>query len=127
MGWLVLSLSDDKCGEGVFLMRCFSTSFLTYTFHQTPPTNQPTTTTTSHQNKQQRQQHHHSKTHTHLCLNSCAFNEIGALRDAFGPELLPKLMLLNTKGYTGHAMGVSFEDVAAVEILHRQVVSWHLG
>jgi len=54
--------------------------------------------------------------------SSCAFNEVGALRDAFGSSLLEQLTLVNTKGFTGHAMGVSFEDVAAVEILHRQVV-----
>ncbi len=54
--------------------------------------------------------------------SSCAFNEIGALRDAFGKELLPHLLILNTKGFTGHAMGASFEDVTAVEILRRQAV-----
>ena len=26
-------------------------------------------------------------------------------------------MILNTKGFTGHPMGVSFEDVVAVEVL----------
>ena len=54
--------------------------------------------------------------------SSCAGNEIGALREAFGDELLSKLLILNTKGFTGHPMGVSFEDVAAVEVLMRQVV-----
>lgn len=33
-------------------------------------------------------------------------------------ELLPELLILNTKGATGHAMGVSFEDAVAVEVLH---------
>lgn len=53
---------------------------------------------------------------------SCAGNEIAALRFAFGDELLSKLLILNTKGYTGHPMGVSFEDVAAVECLMQQKV-----
>ena len=35
-------------------------------------------------------------------------------------RMLPRI--LNTKGFTGHPMGVSFEDVAAVEVLLRQVV-----
>lgn len=47
---------------------------------------------------------------------------MGALRDVFGDELLSELTLINTKGFTGHAMGVSFEDVTAVEILHRQMI-----
>jgi len=49
---------------------------------------------------------------------SCSANEIYALRQCFG-DLLEEFFLINTKGFTGHAMGVSFEDVAAVEILHR--------
>ena len=32
-------------------------------------------------------------------------------------EHFPKLMILNTKCFTGHPMGVSFEDVVAVEVL----------
>ena len=28
-----------------------------------------------------------------------------------------KLLILNTKGFTGHPMGVSFEDVVAAEVL----------
>jgi 3-oxoacyl-(acyl-carrier-protein) synthase len=54
--------------------------------------------------------------------SSCAGNEIASLRMAFGDELLSKLLILNTKGYTGHPMGVSFEDVTAVEVLMRQRV-----
>ncbi|GLD96795.1 hypothetical protein PINS_up005478 [Pythium insidiosum] len=46
---------------------------------------------------------------------SCAYAEIQALRTALGPQLLPRLMITNTKGFTGHPMAVSFEDVAAVE------------
>jgi 3-oxoacyl-(acyl-carrier-protein) synthase len=30
---------------------------------------------------------------------------------------LKHLLILNTKGFTGHPMGVSFEDVVAVEVL----------
>jgi 3-oxoacyl-(acyl-carrier-protein) synthase len=54
--------------------------------------------------------------------SSCAGNEIAALREAFGEDLLSKLLILNTKGFTGHPMGVSFEDVTAVEVLMRQRV-----
>jgi len=32
------------------------------------------------------------------------------------------LLLLNTKGFTGHPMGVSFEDVVAAEVLVKGVV-----
>lgn len=32
-------------------------------------------------------------------------------------EHLSELLILNTKGFTGHPMGVSFEDVVAVEVL----------
>mmetsp|Transcript_40995 Transcript_40995/g.123701 ORF Transcript_40995/g.123701 Transcript_40995/m.123701 type:complete len:705 (+) Transcript_40995:9788-11902(+) len=53
---------------------------------------------------------------------SCAGNEVAALREAFGDDNLSKLLVLNTKGYTGHPMGVSFEDVTAVEVLMRQTV-----
>jgi len=64
---------------------------------------------------------HETSTHASAAA-SCAGNEIAALRSAFGDELLSKLLILNTKGFTGHPMGVSFEDVAAVEVLMRQVV-----
>jgi len=64
---------------------------------------------------------HETGTHASSAA-SCAGNEVAALRSAFGDELLSKLLILNTKGFTGHPMGVSFEDVAAVEVLMRQVV-----
>mmetsp|Transcript_5620 Transcript_5620/g.13227 ORF Transcript_5620/g.13227 Transcript_5620/m.13227 type:complete len:967 (+) Transcript_5620:434-3334(+) len=64
---------------------------------------------------------HETCTHA-SSASSCAGNEIAALRFAFGTELLSKLLILNTKGYTGHPMGVSFEDVTAVEVLLRQRV-----
>lgn len=64
---------------------------------------------------------HETGTHA-TSASSCAGNEIAALREAFGDNLLSKLRILNTKGYTGHPMGVSFEDVTAVEVLMRQVV-----
>ena len=54
--------------------------------------------------------------------SSCSGNEVAALRTAFGNDLTSKLLILNTKGFTGHPMGVSFEDVAAVEVLMRQKV-----
>lgn len=64
---------------------------------------------------------HETSTHASPA-QSCAGNEIGALREVFGNELLSKLLILNTKGFTGHPMGVSFEDVVAVEALWRQFV-----
>jgi 3-oxoacyl-(acyl-carrier-protein) synthase len=64
---------------------------------------------------------HETSTHASAAA-SCASNEISALRFAFGDDLLSKLLILSTKGFTGHPMGVSFEDVAAVEVLLRQVV-----
>jgi 3-oxoacyl-(acyl-carrier-protein) synthase len=63
------------------------------------------------------------ETSTHASdASSCAGNEIAALRYAFGDDLVSKLLIVNTKGFTGHPMGVSFEDVAAVETLLRQAV-----
>ena len=63
------------------------------------------------------------ETSTHASdASSCAGNEVAALRQVFGDELLKKLLICNTKGFTGHPMGVSFEDVAAVEVLRRQIV-----
>lgn len=48
--------------------------------------------------------------------SSCASNELYALRKVFG-ESFGELLILNTKGFTGHPMGVSYEDVVAVEVL----------
>jgi 3-oxoacyl-(acyl-carrier-protein) synthase len=64
---------------------------------------------------------HETSTHA-SSASSCAGNEVAALRHAFGDDLLSKLLILNTKGFTGHPMGVSFEDVAAVEVLMKQTV-----
>ena len=64
---------------------------------------------------------HETGTHA-TSATSCAGNEVAALRDAFGDDLLKKLLILNTKGFTGHPMGVSFEDVTAVEVLMQQIV-----
>jgi len=52
---------------------------------------------------------------------SCAYNETSALRQVFGADLA-NLLICNTKGATGHAMGVSFEDIVAVSILNHQTV-----
>ena len=46
----------------------------------------------------------------------CAGAEVTALRAAFGDELR-KVLITNTKGITGHAMGVCFEDALAVAAL----------
>jgi len=60
---------------------------------------------------------HETSTHASPS-SSCAANEIFGLRKVFGDEL-KNLLILNTKGYTGHPMGVSFEDVVAAEVLVR--------
>jgi hydroxymethylglutaryl-CoA synthase len=62
---------------------------------------------------------HETCTHA-SSASSCAGNEVAALRKVFGDDLLSQLLILNTKGFTGHPMGVSFEDVAAVQILLTQ-------
>lgn len=54
--------------------------------------------------------------------SSCAFAEVFALRHVFGSALLSQLLIVNTKGFTGHPMGVSFEDIAAVWCLEHQRV-----
>jgi len=68
--------------------------------------------------------------------SSCAYSEISALRQAFGEDLMRSLLILNTKGCTGHAMGASFEDAIATEVLRTgvapQIPNWeqpdeHLG
>ena len=53
--------------------------------------------------------------------SSCASNEIYGLRKVFGHDF-KNLVILNTKGFTGHPMGVSFEDVVAVEVLRTGVI-----
>lgn len=46
------------------------------------------------------------ETFTHASdASSCAANEIFALRSCFGDHGMEKLIVLNTKGYTGHPMG----------------------
>lgn len=52
---------------------------------------------------------------------SCASNELYGLRKVFGHDF-KNLVILNTKGFTGHPMGVSFEDVVAVEMLRTGIV-----
>jgi 3-oxoacyl-(acyl-carrier-protein) synthase len=54
--------------------------------------------------------------------SSCASNELHGLRKVFGEENFKHLLILNTKGFTGHPMGVSFEDVVAAEVLCSQRV-----
>ena len=63
------------------------------------------------------------ETGTHASAeSSCAGNEVAALRIAFGDELLMKMPICSTKGFMGHPMGVSFEDIAAVEVLTKQMI-----
>eukprot|EP01038_Epipyxis_sp_PR26KG_P004042 gene4042-5784_t len=57
------------------------------------------------------------ETSTHASESqSCASNELYGLRLVFGEDI-KHLLILNTKGFTGHPMGVSFEDVVAAEVL----------
>ncbi len=47
--------------------------------------------------------------------------EINALRSTFGPEA-GSIVIANTKGFTGHAMGAGIEDVVAVKALETGIV-----
>ncbi len=47
--------------------------------------------------------------------------EINALRRVFGADA-DKIVIANTKGYTGHAMGAGIEDVVAVKALETGIV-----
>jgi len=47
--------------------------------------------------------------------------EIHALRATFG-DRANQVVIANTKGYTGHAMGVGIEDVLAIKALERGIV-----
>src|SRR5450631_154118 len=47
--------------------------------------------------------------------------EINALRRVFGPAA-NQIVIANTKGFTGHAMGAGFEDVVALKVLVTGIV-----
>ncbi len=47
--------------------------------------------------------------------------EVNALRSVFGPQA-DKIVITNTKGFTGHAMGAGIEDVVAIKALETGVV-----
>ncbi|GAA1747969.1 hypothetical protein GCM10009810_05700 [Nostocoides vanveenii] len=47
--------------------------------------------------------------------------EINALRRVFGPDA-DKVVITNTKGFTGHAMGAGIEDVVAIKALETGIV-----
>ncbi len=47
--------------------------------------------------------------------------EVTALRQTFGPAA-SEIVMANTKGFTGHPMGVGIEDVIAVKILEHGIV-----
>ncbi|NHJ48229.1 MAG: acyltransferase domain-containing protein, partial [Asgard group archaeon] len=47
--------------------------------------------------------------------------EVDALRKTFG-NMIDKIVIANTKGFTGHAMGAGIEDVVAVKILEKGIV-----
>ncbi len=48
-------------------------------------------------------------------------SEMDAIRSAFG-EHSARVMIANTKGYTGHPMGATLEDVVSLKGLQRQVL-----
>eukprot|EP01118_Nematostelium_gracile_P006175 TRINITY_DN1986_c0_g1_i1.p1 TRINITY_DN1986_c0_g1~~TRINITY_DN1986_c0_g1_i1.p1 ORF type:complete len:525 (+),score=118.40 TRINITY_DN1986_c0_g1_i1:45-1619(+) len=52
---------------------------------------------------------------------SCAFSEIFSLKKVFG-EWTSNVLVTNTKGYTGHAMGVAFEEAVSVLSLQENYV-----
>ncbi len=47
--------------------------------------------------------------------------EVDALRKTFG-SMLDKIVIANTKGFTGHAMGAGIEDVVAIKILEKGII-----
>ncbi len=47
--------------------------------------------------------------------------EINALRSTFGPEA-GSIVITNTKGFTGHAMGAGIEDIVAIKALETGIV-----
>ena len=56
------------------------------------------------------------ETFTYARNGGCAGAEVTALRAAFGTDV-GQILLTNTKGMTGHAMGVCFEDAVPVAAL----------
>jgi len=52
----------------------------------------------------------------------CAKAEMDALDNAFGTTAKPNILIANTKGFTGHPMGVGLEDVVAVASLDAGLV-----
>tara|TARA_B110001452_G_scaffold3244_1_gene2900 strand:+ start:604 stop:1464 length:861 start_codon:yes stop_codon:yes gene_type:complete len=52
----------------------------------------------------------------------CAGAEVAALKAAFGEEGLARILITNSKGMTGHPMGVCYEDVVAVASLAMRTV-----
>ena len=61
---------------------------------------------------------HETSTHSN---GGCAKVEMDALHAAFHHSK-PRILLANTKGFTGHPMGVGMEDVIAVQSLHLGLV-----
>uniref|UniRef100_A0A7S2ZAF1 beta-ketoacyl-[acyl-carrier-protein] synthase I n=2 Tax=Rhodosorus marinus TaxID=101924 RepID=A0A7S2ZAF1_9RHOD len=56
---------------------------------------------------------------TFTCVNGgCAAVEVKALREGFGDVTASKLLIANTKAFTGHPMGAGIEDAVAVMSLH---------
>ncbi|MFW9923194.1 MAG: SDR family NAD(P)-dependent oxidoreductase [Candidatus Thorarchaeota archaeon] len=47
--------------------------------------------------------------------------EVDAIRKTFG-QSIDKIVIANTKGFTGHAMGAGIEDVVAIKMLEKGIV-----
>ena len=62
---------------------------------------------------------HETSTHSN---GGCAKVEMDALTAAFSSASKQRILLANTKGFTGHPMGVGMEDVVAVQSLHTGLV-----
>jgi 3-oxoacyl-(acyl-carrier-protein) synthase len=52
---------------------------------------------------------------------ACAVTEMASLKGVF-KEDVGEMLIVNSKGHTGHAMGVAFEDVIAVESLRSKQI-----
>merc|ERR1712086_481069 len=55
------------------------------------------------------------------CQSRLAVTEMASLKGVF-KEDVGEMLIVNSKGHTGHAMGVAFEDVIAVESLRSKQI-----
>jgi len=64
---------------------------------------------------------HETGTNGSSAKAACAVTEIASLKNVFRSDM-SKMLIVNSKGHTGHAMGVSFEDILAVESLRTKQI-----